>query len=83
MPRGIVFEVEQAGCASCAALIRDVLEDVAPVGEVTIDEAADRATVSMAPGAVLSESEADRLLEAASEGAGHTYRVVPGSWRAV
>jgi copper chaperone CopZ len=76
----IVFEVEQGGCESCAARIREVLEDVAPVEEVTIDEAADRATVRMAPGAALSEDDAGRLLASASEGTGHAYRVVPGSW---
>lgn len=78
---GIVFEVEQAGCESCAALIRDVLEEVAPVDEVTIDEAADRATVRMQPSASLSEDDAARLLAEASDGTGHAYRVVPGSWR--
>jgi copper chaperone CopZ len=78
----IVFEVEQAGCAGCAALIRDVLEEVASVDEVTIDEAADRATVRMAPGAALTEDDAERLLVAASEGTGHAYGVAPGSWQA-
>ena len=81
VPNGIVFEVEQAGCGSCAALIRDVLEEVAPVDEVTIDEEEDRATVRMQPDAALSEDDAKRLLADASEGTGHAYRVVPGSWR--
>ena len=81
MQNGIVFEVEQAGCESCAALIRDVLEEVAPVDEVTIDEEQDRATVRMQPDAALSEDDAERLLAEASEGTGHAYRVVPGSWR--
>jgi copper chaperone CopZ len=77
----IVFDVEQAGCASCAALIRDVLEEVVPVDEVVVDEAADRATVRLAPGGSLTEHEAARLLVAASAGTGHAYAVAPGSWR--
>lgn len=81
MGDAIVFEVEQAGCASCAALVRDVLEEVVPVDEITIDEAGDRATVRLAPGGSLVESDAARLLQKASEGTGHTYAVVPGSWR--
>jgi hypothetical protein len=76
-----VFEVEQAGCESCAALVRDVLEDAAEVSEITIDQQADLATVRLAPGATLSEEEANRLLGGASHGTGHAYRVKPGSWR--
>lgn len=79
---GIVFQVEQAGCESCATLVRDVLEEIALVDEITIDEAADLATVRLAPGAPLTEGDAGRLLEAASEGTGHAYAVAPGSWRA-
>jgi len=83
VPEAIVFEVEQAGCESCAALVRDALEELAPVAEVTIDEVEDRATVRIAAGAAVAEADADRALVAASEGTGHAYRVVPGSWRVV
>lgn len=76
-----VFEVEQAGCPSCAALVRDALEEVATVLDVTIDEDADLATVQLAVGAGVSEREIDALLSDASP-AGHEYRVRPGSWRA-
>ena len=79
---GTTFEVEQAGCESCAALVRDALEELVPVAELSIDEAADLATVRLAPGAAASVEEVDRLLVGASEGTGHTYRVRPGSWRA-
>ncbi|MFO7572706.1 MAG: heavy-metal-associated domain-containing protein [Gaiellaceae bacterium] len=78
----VVFEVEQAGCESCAALVRDALEELASVDEITIDETEDRATVRLAAGAVLTLDDADRALVVASEGTGHAYRVVPGSWRA-
>jgi copper chaperone CopZ len=76
-----VFEVEQAGCPSCAALVRDALEDVATILEVTIDEDADLATVRLAGAAApLTEGEIDGLLRDASP-QGHAYRVKPGSWR--
>lgn len=76
-----VFEVEQAGCQSCAALVRDALEEVATVLEVTVDEEADRATVRLETGSVSSD-EVDRLLREASPD-GHAYRVRPGSWRSI
>ena len=75
-----VFEVEQAGCESCAALVRDALEEVATVLDVTIDEDADLATVRLAAEAPISEGEVDASLRDASP-EGHAYRVRPGSWR--
>ena len=75
-----VFEVEQAGCESCAALVRDALEDVATVLDVRVDESADLATVRLAEGTSLAEDDVDRLLREASP-EGHAYRVRPGSWR--
>lgn len=74
-----VFEVEQAGCESCAALVREALEEVATVLDVTVDEEADRATVRV-EAASLSSEDVDRLLREASP-EGHAYRVRPGSWR--
>ena len=75
-----VFEVEQAGCESCAAVVRDAIEEVATVLDVTVDEDADLATVLLAEGAPVSESQVDALLREASP-EGHAYRVRPGSWR--
>lgn len=75
-----VFEVEQAGCESCAALVRDALEEVATVLGVTVDEDADLATVQLAAGSSVSERQVDALLGEASP-EGHAYRVRPGSWR--
>ena len=77
----IVFEVEQAGCESCANLIGAALGEVATVESVATDESADLATVVLSgapsPGAV------DAALAEASAGAGHDYRVRAGSWRAL
>lgn len=75
-----MFEVEQAGCQSCAALVRDALEEVATVLDVRVDEDADLATVQLAAGAAVSEDQVDALLREASP-EGHTYRVRRGSWR--
>lgn len=75
----VVFEVEQAGCESCAARVRAALEPLAEVGGVTIDEDADSATVH-ASGDV-TEVAVNDALAAASHGSGHAYRVRPGSWR--
>ena len=76
----IRFDVEQAGCPSCAALVRDALEEVATVLDVTIDESADLATVQLASDAPIAEHDVDELLGEASP-EGHAYRVRPGSWR--
>jgi copper chaperone CopZ len=75
-----VFQVEQAGCPSCAALVRDALEDVTTVLDVAIDEDLDLATVALAGTPAVSEAEVDALLRDASPD-GHAYRVKPGSWR--
>lgn len=75
----VVFEVEQAGCESCAARVRAALEPLARVDEIAIDEEADAATVH-ASGDV-TESAVNGALAAASHGSGHVYRVRPGSWR--
>jgi hypothetical protein len=76
-----VFVVEQAGCESCAALVRETLEAVAAVDDVTVDEASDSATVRLRAGTPLSVDEVDRLLAEVSTGTGHAYRVRPGTWR--
>lgn len=81
MARETTFRVEQAGCESCAELVREALEDVAPVAEITVDEQEDRAFVRLASAADLSERDVNRLLIEASAGTGHAYRIEPGSWR--
>jgi copper chaperone CopZ len=75
------FVVEHAGCDSCAARVRLALEPIATVGEVTVDESADVAFVSLASPAV-SERSVNEALHEASTGSGHEYSVRPGSWQA-
>jgi hypothetical protein len=77
----LVFEVEEAGCPSCAARVSEALAPLARVDAVEIDETADRATVRVSPDRELSERTVNDVLADASEGAGHAYRVRPGSWR--
>ena len=76
----ITFVVEEAGCDSCAALVRDALEPLGEVRSLEIDEAADLATVTLAPARPLDEAEVGVAFAEASEGTGHAYRVRPGSW---
>ena len=77
----LVFEVEEAGCDSCAALVRGALEPLATVESVEVDEAADRATVRLDAAPELAEADVAAALAGASAGAGHAYRVRPGSRR--
>ena len=76
----VVFEVEQAGCESCAARVRAALEPLGVVDEIAIDAGADAATVRARGD--LDESAVNTALAAASHGSGHTYRVRSGSWQA-
>ena len=78
----IDFVVEQAGCSSCAELVRDVLTGVGAVEGVDIDEGADEATVRLVTDADVSSEQLDALLADASV-PGHAYRVRPGSLRVV
>jgi hypothetical protein len=75
----VVLEVEQAGCESCAELVREALSSLGRVGEIVIDEEADSATVRLASGA--SVDDVNRALLEVSHGSGHAYRVKPGSWQ--
>jgi hypothetical protein len=75
----VVFEVQQAGCESCAELVREALSSLGRVGEIVIDEEADSATVRLASGA--SVDDVNRALLEVSHGSGHAYRVKPGSWQ--
>jgi copper chaperone CopZ len=77
----VVFRVEEAGCSSCAARVREAITPLAAVESVEIDEAADMATVRVFPAGELLESAVNGALAEASHGAGHAYRVKPGSWR--
>jgi copper chaperone CopZ len=74
------FVVEEAGCESCAALVREALEPLGAVESVEVDEAADVAYVRLASSA--SEPDVNKALADVSASAGHAYRVRPGSWRA-
>ena len=75
----VTFVVEEAGCESCARLVRGALESLGTVESVEVDEAADEAPVRLAGSA--TEEDVNVALAAASEGVGHAYRVRPGSWR--
>ena len=77
----VVFEVEDAGCSSCAALVREALAPLATVEAVDVDEDANSATVRMAAAGDLYEGAVNAALADASQGVGHAYRVKPGSWR--
>jgi len=75
------FDVEQAGCESCASLVREALSPVLAIAELEIDQERDVARVT---GQLLDGSSVevvDRLLAAASVDTRHAYRVGPGSWR--
>ena len=74
------FVVEQAGCPSCASLIREALDAIADVDAIGIDEAADLATVRLQQGSNLSEQTVADVLQTASRDSGHAYRIQPGSW---
>lgn len=77
----VQFTVENAGCASCAALVREVLSEVGVVESVTVDEALDVADVRLSSASTISVASVNGLLAGASPGSGHAYRVADGSWR--
>jgi hypothetical protein len=79
----VSFEVEQAGCASCAARVRGALAPLLEISALKIDESLDAATVTARAAEEPPVETIDELLAAASEGAGHAYRVRPGSLRLV
>lgn len=77
------FEVEQAGCATCAARVRDALAPLLEISAVEIDESLDAAVVTARGAEEPLVETIDELLGVASEGGGHAYRVRPGSLRLV
>jgi len=74
------FEVEHAGCPSCAERVQDALTSLGTVDTIAIDEEADRAVVSLKIDKAVGEEAVNAALAAASAGAGHEYRVRAGSW---
>ena len=78
----VEFVVEQAGCSSCAELVRTALHEIATVEAIEVDEEADAAAVRLRSSDRISEDAVGRLLSEAA-GSGHEYRVQPGSWRAL
>ncbi len=76
----IGFDVEQAGCESCADRVRGALAPLGDVEAVEIDEQADLAAVVLVSTVEPNLAEVDEALSKASAGAGHLYRVRPGSW---
>jgi hypothetical protein len=79
----IEFVVEEAGCPSCGELIREAMGELGRVAHVDMDERADVAVVGLEPTGPVSQDEVDRILGAVSAGAGHAYRVRPGSWHVI
>jgi hypothetical protein len=79
----VSFEVEQAGCASCAGRVRDALAPLLEISGLEIDESLDAALITAQAVEEPTVGMIDQLLTAASEGAGHKYRVRPGSLRVV
>ena len=79
----VSFDVEQAGCESCAARVRGALAPLLEISALEIDESRDSAVVTARAAEEPPVETIDELLAAASEGAGHAYRVRPGSWRLV
>lgn len=75
----LTFVVSEAGCESCAKLVREALEPLGAVESIDVDEAADEATVELT--GEVTEADVNVALAGASEGVGHAYRVRPGSWR--
>ena len=79
----VSFVVEQAGCESCAKLVRSALSELGTVESVAVDSAADTALVVLASGEQPNRAAVDGALAAAAPEGGHDYRVQPGSWRTV
>ena len=79
----LTFEVEGAGCDSCATRVRRAVSALTVVYDISVDGDADTALVHVETGPEVTEDAVDRVLLDASTGSGHSYRVKPGSWRLV
>ena len=79
----VSFDVEQAGCESCAARVRGALAPLVSISALEIDESRDAAIVVGRAAEEPAVETIDALLAGASKGAGHAYRVSPGSLRVV
>jgi heavy-metal-associated domain-containing protein len=77
--QAVRFVVEHARCESCATRVRSALAPLLAVETITIDEAADAATVVARADLMPSHEAIDAALAEASIGSGHTYRIRPGS----
>jgi hypothetical protein len=75
------FEVEKAGCPSCAERVRDALSALGTVDEIIIDEREDRARIVLSALTELRDETVNEALARASRGSGHEYRILAGSWR--
>ena len=80
MAHEVEFVVEEAGCTSCAARLRDAFEAIGSVVAIDIDEAADTARVHLHASNGVSSDIVDRELERAAAGSGHAYRRKAGTW---
>ena len=74
------FEVEHAGCPSCAERVEGALTALATVEQITIDEESDTAAVSISTESPIDEDAVNAALAIASTGSGHEYRVKGKSW---
>ena len=81
MSVAVEFAVENAGCPSCAARVREALSPLADVNRIDVDEQADTARVRLSAEGEIDERAVVEALAEASEGSGgHAYRVAPGTW---
>jgi cation transport ATPase len=74
------FDVEHAGCATCAERVQKALAPLATVEQITVDESSDTATVSISTEGPIEDSTVNAALTRASAGSGHDYRVKEDSW---
>ena len=63
----VEFVVDQAGCASCAELVREVLSELGAVEAVEVDDSADLASVRLVADGAVSSEQLDALLAAGTE----------------
>ena len=75
MGQTVRFDVEHAGCPSCAARVEAALAAIGTVHDVTIDEEGDIATVTFSPLSPIDEPAVNAVLALASTGTGHEYRL--------